>query len=226
MDKAALPTYGVSGRYQEDAGAEYFAWQRQGADLSGSLSAKWYQPYVKAGDRVLDFGCGGGFILKHVEDVERIGVEVNPNAHAQCRANGIEIYSALSEVPGDFDMVMSNHCLEHVPYPIQAIRELGTKLKPDGKMVLILPLEDWRVQRTYRKTIDNHLYGWTPLLLGNTLVEAGLEPVNIRIFTHAFPPRFRSYYRFLPGFVFDALCTVFAVVRKRRQIVAVARRAA
>jgi hypothetical protein len=50
-------------------------------------------------------------------------------------------------------------------------------LRLTGKLILMLPLDDWRAasqQGRYRDgNQHNHLYAWTPQILGNLLVEAG-----------------------------------------------------
>jgi SAM-dependent methyltransferase len=224
------PTYGVSERYQGPRGEDYFA--RQNADIAvangGPLSARPFLPFVSTTADVLDFGCGGGWLLKNLPTSgKRIGVEPNLHAHAQCRANGVNVYDALPEVPGTFDVVISNHCLEHVPFPIAALREVRQKMKPNGRLVLVLPLDDWRARRQRAFSLDdrdNHLHTWTPRLIGNTLEEAGFTPIEVRIMTHAWPPRYAAQlFSKLPLVVFDWVCYLTAVALKRHQILAVAR---
>ena len=47
------------------------------------------------------------------------------------------------------DVIVSNHALEHIEAPIDALRQLRPKVKPDGKLVLVLPIDDWRSQRRW-----------------------------------------------------------------------------
>jgi 2-polyprenyl-3-methyl-5-hydroxy-6-metoxy-1,4-benzoquinol methylase len=47
------------------------------------------------------------------------------------------------------DVAITNHALEHIPFPIEALRQLKTKIKPGGALVICLPMEDWRVQSRY-----------------------------------------------------------------------------
>src|ERR1019366_2671706 len=118
-------------------------------------------------------------------------------------------------------------CLEHVPYPIAAIREVHRILKPMGTFVLCLPLDDWRTQRKYQSAdVNHHLHTWTPLLLGHSLSEAGFHEPNIRVLTRAWPPAFARWYACLPNVLFDCVCWSFAFLAKRRQLFAVARKTA
>lgn len=163
----------------------------------------------------------------------RVGVEPNPAAQDQCRSNGFEIHHSIDEVSGEFDLIVSNHCLEHVPNPIASLRAIKEKLRSDGLLVLALPLDDWRAQKSMRVNDgDNHLHTWTPLLLGNTLIEAGFDPQEISVLTHAWPPHYAGLAQLLgisgqaPNRVglaaFGLICRAFSVLAKRRQIIALA----
>ena len=223
-----MPTttmHAPSDYYKGKSGEEYFAWQNQIGDLGGKLSARPYLPYMKAGARVLDFGCGGGWVLKNIPGIERNGVEINTAAHDQARANGVNVTSTVEEQEGAFDVVMSNHCLEHVPFPIEALKKLRERLKDDGKLVIVLPLDDWRAQRDITPTIDHHLHTWTPLLLANTLKEAGFVPETVTIRSKAWPPRKELFHRYLPGWGFELVSALFSRLRRRRELMAVAHKA-
>lgn len=215
--------YGASDRYQSNKGKEYLDYQQQSAP-GAALEARKFAPYVSHADRVLDFGCGGGWILRHLRCSERVGVELNEAAHGFCRENGVRVHKAISDVDAhDFDVVISNHCLEHVPYPIEALRSLSRLLKAGGKLVLVVPLDDWRPQKDYTGSdIDHHLHTWTPRLLANTLVESGFQVERIAIFTYAWPPGWQKMMRILPSLLFDAVCWLTAVVKRRRQLIALA----
>lgn len=215
--------YGLSDHYTQERGGKYFSMQNAGADIAGALKARYFRAEINPDHSVLDFGCGGGWVLKNLDCARRVGVEPNLHAHRQCVENGVEVFADASQAPGSFDRIISNHCLEHVPHPIAALKILRGKLKEGGKLVLVLPLDDWRTQKEFRfDDKDNHLQTWTPLLLGNSLVEAGFRPQTICIITHAWPPYYKKFYKALPGWAFDMVCHTFSVAAKRRQIFAVA----
>jgi SAM-dependent methyltransferase len=217
--------YGRSEHYLGERGLAYFRLQGQSGSMKGELQARKFAPYVKAKDTVIDFGCGGGFTLAALRCIRRIGVEPNPHAQTAVRENGIESYASLAEVPDAVaDIAITNHALEHVPYPIEALRQLKMKIKPGGTLVICLPMDDWRAQRRYNpEDLHHHLHAWNPQLLGNTLVEAGFEvsPASIAILTYCWPPKYYLFYRRLPLLVFNALCHVSALILRRRQLLAV-----
>lgn len=217
--------YGTSERYLEVQGQDYFAYQKTIAESRGALLAVKFERFIKTNDCVLDFGCGGGYLLKALNCAQKIGVEINPAARAQAVRNGVECHPALDEVTdGIADAVISNHALEHVPFPIEALRQIKIKLKTGGLFVLCVPADDWRTQKRYDPNdLNHHLHTWTPLLLGHTLSEAGfvVHPDEISILTDAWAPRVDTLWKVLPRPVFEFVCSAFAVATKRRQLIAV-----
>ena len=159
--------YGASERYLDVRGKDYFAYQRSIAEANGDLVARKFQRYLRPEDCVLDFGCGGGYLLKALNCAHRVGVEINPAALREAANNGIECHSVLDTVMDKtIDVIVSNHALEHVPFPIEALRQLKRKLKPRGALALCVPIDDWRTQKRYTpQDLNHHLHTWTPLAL-------------------------------------------------------------
>jgi SAM-dependent methyltransferase len=194
------------------------------AETAGRLNRAKFVPFVAPTDSVLEFGCGGGWMLKGIDAAEKVGVEPNPTARDVSASNGIEVYASISEVPErQFTRIISNHFLEHLPDPVQSLRELRDLLAPDGRLILVVPIDDWRVQKRIADDVDHHLQTWTPPLLANTLTEAGFTPLSVTVLTHAWPIGWDRLSATLPPSLFDGLCRTWAIVFKRRQLVAVAK---
>jgi SAM-dependent methyltransferase len=216
---------GEAGAYAGEAGERYFGYQERMGRAGASLNRWKFLEHVDSGRVVLDFGCGGGWLLAGLPAARRLGVEPNAAAAAIAREQGIEVYPAAAAVPDAVaEVVISNHALEHAASPFAELRELHRALRPGGRLVLWIPLDDWRVQRRPAANPDHHLYAWTPLLLANLLEAAGFGVDECRVVAHAWPPRFERLMR-LPTPLFDALGRVWSVLRRRRQIVAIAHRA-
>jgi SAM-dependent methyltransferase len=217
-----------SSHYEGLAGSRYFEWQNENAASMANIEARKFRDLIKPTDRVLDFGCGGAHILRNLDCQSRVGVEINPVARRFAQESGVECHATLSEVESNsFDVVISNHALEHVPFPISVLKALREKLVMSGVLLLCVPIDDWRKQRHYSSSdINHHLHTWTPQLLGNSLVEAGFSPADfsVRVFTHAWIPKTELMDRKLPLAFFDLLCNLFAILIKRRQLLAVARK--
>lgn len=200
-------------------------YQNRGGLQRGRINSRKFTPFVSEENVVLDFGCGNGALLLHIKCRRKIGVEVNPIAYEEARRSGLEVYESLEKVPTELvDVVISNHTLEHVPCPLQSLRKIYEILIHGGKIVLCVPIDDWRNQkRPNSEDINHHLHTWTPLLLGNLLVEAGYEIDDVWIYHHAWPPNhWQQLDAHLPIWIFDWICGLTAWWYKRRQIMALA----
>jgi SAM-dependent methyltransferase len=214
----------VGRHYQGSLGDAYYGWQQQLAELGAEIDRFKFAPHVGPGDTVVDFGCGGGAMLASLPAARRIGVAPNPAARAAAAARGLETLASAADLPESVaDVVISNHALEHTLAPWDELRALHHALRAGGRLVLWLPLDDWRRQRRHDTADDNHhLYTWTPLLLGNLLDEAGFQVLECRVVAHAWPQLHDRLYRWLPRRAFDRVAAMWSVALRQRQVMAVA----
>jgi SAM-dependent methyltransferase len=210
--------------YREGLGQAYFAYQDAAGELGARLDRWKFEQFVRPTDTVVDFGCGGGGLLAGLPAARKIGIEVNEPAREAARRRGIEVVRESAELDDEIaDVVISNHALEHTLAPFDELCGLNRKLKPGGRLVVWLPLDDWRAHRQISDDPDHHLYTWTPLLLRNLLVEAGFDVHDCRVVRHAWPP-FTAALARLPKRAFDLGAFAWAIARKRRQLMAVCTR--
>lgn len=218
----------VFSRYKGEAGEEYVRERQNTVDYLGyRIDMEFFQPYLKPEHTALDFGAGNGGPLNVVKDwVDTAeGLEVNPAAAQVARdATGCTIYGDLSEVPDDrYDVVFTNHVLEHVPDVPKTLGVIRSKIKPGGLILVKLPYDDWRDhhQRGWqRNDTDYHLHSWSPRQFANNLYEAGFDVQECRMLTFAWDPRLfwtRKYG--LDKLAFKLM----AIYRHRRQLFAVAK---
>src|SRR5690349_14407226 len=130
--------------------AAYFAWQKSDGELGGILDTWKFADHIAPNDAVLDFGCGGGFLLSGLSCRLRCGVEINRAARAEAQQR-IAVFASIEELPDDllFDKIISNHALEHVENPVDVLRSLRVRLRPEGRAVFVLPAESWHEHRRY-----------------------------------------------------------------------------
>lgn len=200
--------------------AQYFEWQSSGGQSLADLERWKFAEFVGVSDVVMDFGCGDGRIVAGIACREHYGVEVNPvaRAAAECR---VKAYADADEIDPDVvcDVIISNHALEHVDHPLRQLEQFRMRLKPGGKAVLVVPSETWFWQRTYRPgDVNQHLYTWTPLTLGNLLTRAGFVVTRVDLLRHRFPPKPLMLSRLFPARLFHLCCSIWATLTGTRQI--------
>lgn len=201
----------------------YFAWQRRSGEFGGWANQTKFRGYVHASDVVIDFGCGGGFLLQNLNCARRIGVEINPAARTVAHQNGIEVYATAAEVPdGVADVILTDNALEHTHHPLDELKALYAKLKPGGRIVAVVPCETllWKYAPN---DVNLHLYSWSPMSLGNLLTLAGFVVLESKPYIHKWPPRSHLYGRAIGRPLFDVLARIYArMARSWFQVKAVA----
>jgi len=168
----------------------YFAWQKTIGEFGGIANQFKFESHIRPADTVLDFGCGGGYLLKNLNCARRVGLEVNPAAAQRAKENGVECHAVLDTIAdSSIDVVISNHALEHVPCPFQTLAALKAKLIPNGRLVIVVPCEA-TIAPYNCEDINRHLYTWNPQILGNLAREAGYTVEQVSPIFHKWPPRF------------------------------------
>ena len=94
----------------------------------------------KAGEKILDLGCGEGAlgleIVRRGADV--LGVDLSEEMVAKAQANGLEAeVMSVTDMPfrSEFDAVFSNAMLHWVREPELAVANIARALKPGGRFV-------------------------------------------------------------------------------------------
>ena len=176
---------------------EYFNWQKQGAVVGGYLNKFKFEEHINSNDTVLDFGCGGGYLLNNFKNIIRKGFEINEYTWEECKKNGVEVTKNYDSIENDsIDVIISNHAMEHVPNPFEVLQELYKKLKKDGKLVIVIPCEQPNEQGFFYKPndINQHLYTWCPMTFGNLVNLAGFKVLSCQPFQHQWCPDFKENY--------------------------------
>ena len=175
------------------------------------LTADYDRLGLKAGDRMLDLGCGFG---RHAYGALRRGAEVVACDMAfpelfEVRATSTAMREAGEIAPGilcasvngdgtrlpftdaSFDRIIASEVMEHVPDDVAALDELTRVLRPGGTMAITVPAwfpekVCWALSDAYHAPIaeGGHVRIYTEEELRSKMRSAGLEPGGSHL-THA-----------------------------------------
>tara|TARA_B100000787_G_C16190975_1_gene297474 strand:+ start:1861 stop:2511 length:651 start_codon:yes stop_codon:yes gene_type:complete len=200
----------ISDHYNND----YFDWQKDIGTFGGWANLTKFSDYINENDTVLDFGCGGGFLLKNINCKKRIGVEVNPTAASIARKNGIEIYDSVVDILDEYvDVIISNNALEHTLQPLDELKELKKKLKIGGKIIFVVPCES--INYSYKPNdINHHLFSWSPMCLGNMFTEAGFSLIESKAYIHKWPPKSKLIAKIGGRILFELACRIYGRIER------------
>ncbi len=187
---------------------DYFAWQQSMGIFGGKITARLFQPYIKEDETVIDFGSAGGYLLNCIKAKEKIGIEINDVARNAAEEIGIKSVKYAREIPDNYaDVIISTHVLEHVENPLEVLRELHGKLKDGGKMVFHVPNESCDIEYT-RSEINNHLYTWNCLTIGNLFKAAGYFVHSVWRIQEKWPDNYAKVEQEVSPELFDAICNI------------------
>jgi SAM-dependent methyltransferase len=190
---------------------KYFDWQAPIGEFGGWANLTKFRPFIDNDFNVIDFGCGGGYLLKNIRCKEKIGVEVNDSAREQAQQNGIRTVKSSMDIDEKWaDLIISNHALEHVSDPLSELQNLKRLLKPNGKIMFYVPCES--IHLAYQNNdVNQHLFTWSPMCLGNIFSEAGYFIEESAPYYHQWPPKnYRRIARWGGRQLFDFCCRLYA----------------
>ncbi len=158
---------------------------------------------VRAGDLLLDLGCGFG---RHAFEAARRGAAVVALDAGTDEVAGVrDTFGAMvhaGELPSDapagavqgdalrlpfpdgtFDQVIASEVLEHIPDDVAAMRELARVLRPGGSMAVTVPrcgpeVVNWILSDEYHDVPGGHVRIYRRSTLRARLASAGLVPVG------------------------------------------------
>ncbi|HZE95904.1 MAG TPA: class I SAM-dependent methyltransferase [Planctomycetota bacterium] len=163
------PPVSEIGRYYP---ADYNEHRKTEAPSERKHSKRHRRVVLSPGQRVLDVGCGSGYDLLRLRDrgAALYGIELNPDAAAQARSNGITVFAGPADradfPDAHFHQVTMNHCLEHFHDPLAALRNIRRMTHPEGSIHLTFPTAEGANFRVFRRhwhhlDVPRHLHFFT-----------------------------------------------------------------
>lgn len=158
-------------------------------------------------DRVLEVGCGQGYLTSAISELgaDVIGVDANPQAVELSDTDLVEQMraEALDFEDETFDYVVSVHAIEHIPPLRRALQEMSRVLRTRGRAVLVYPAEPIRglfaipssliVYRSPFRAREIHCHRLWPAKLRRMLAPMGMREVE-REFSLLRTPQFTSVF--------------------------------
>ncbi len=125
---------------------------------------------LKHGDKILDVGCGGGFLSNALAEKKYKGTGIDISRESLGVAKAYDVTDSVEYVhadafdlpfeSGSFDAITAMDFLEHVEYPDAAIKEISRVLRPEGLFffhtfnrnplshLVIIKLVEWFIKNT------------------------------------------------------------------------------
>ena len=144
---------------------------------------------VQTGSSVIDVGageCAYKHLFSHCDYKAQDFCQYPGTQQENWDYGRIDYVCDITAIPipdNSFDVALCTEVLEHVPKPIDALKEIGRILKPNGILYLSAPLGSGLHQQPF------HFYGgYTPHFSHKFLVEFGFEVIEIKpiggLFSH------------------------------------------
>ena len=107
---------------------KYFS-EQKGISIDNVITIKhFFSKDIKKTDVVLDFGCGGGYLLESLDCKDKLGFDINKTALEKAEKGGIKTFDKLEEIKNEsIDAIISNSALEHTPTPYEDLKILYRK---------------------------------------------------------------------------------------------------
>lgn len=138
--------------------------------------------------KVLDVGCGLGFLLGAIDDKhQKFGLEVSSFAADYAKKYAAIYNTKLEEAnfeDNSFDVIVSHHVIEHIENPEIFMQNIRKILKPEGYLILSTPDFDCVCARlfkeNYRMLYDKtHTSLFSFASLKSMLIDFGFEIVDV-----------------------------------------------
>jgi 2-polyprenyl-3-methyl-5-hydroxy-6-metoxy-1,4-benzoquinol methylase len=159
----------------------------------------WFGNYLSellcnAKGRVLDVGCGSGYLLEEMFHLgcQVYGIEPNPKAAEACVRKGLDVQcGVLDEInypEGFFDTVILWHVIEHLWSPKKTLMDIYGILKPGGNLFIYCPNADSYLASFFGHSwagfhMPFHLYHFTPQSMKSLLAVTPFEIKRLRAVT-------------------------------------------
>ena len=141
--------------------------------IRGKLAFRKYFKNVNKDAKVLEYGIGLGQNLLHMNNKE--GFDKSKFAIEFCKRKGIKVYGNEKDIPDNkYDVVLCCHTLEHLKNPYECLLAMRSKLKKNGRLIVVLPKEE-HGKSDFEMDVNQHLHAWNFRTINNLLNISGFR---------------------------------------------------
>ncbi len=165
-----------------------FEYESKWRDLRFIDKLKIIQSYKKSGT-LLDVGCGPGVFLEMAKEVyDCYGVDINFGHCQKAKEKGVlNIFNGtLKNAKFEnnfFDVIIALNVLEHIPSPMNELKEINRVLKKDGILMLEIPniQSIWfkLFRKKWRQFLPDHYFYFSPDTITKYLQKTSFDVLKI-----------------------------------------------
>jgi len=155
--------------------------------------------FFNPGERVLDVGCGPGYLAAHLSGRMKcsvVGVEQDPRLADMARQSCVAVHQrdvereGLRGIPGRYSAIFFGDVIEHVRNAPELLRQAADLLETDGRVIVSTP-NFVHVKNRIRVLLGSfeyrdaglldrtHVHFYTRKTLLGLLAEVGFEPTRV-----------------------------------------------
>ena len=136
-----------------------------------------FKQFIRPTDKVLEYGIGTGWNLSLIKCKKKYGLDLADHIFQTSINKDIKFIADIEIIaPASIDVVICHHVLEHTYAPLETLKKIKSILKPNGKLLLYVPVEEgYRFSDFSNKDKNHHLYSWNCQSLGNLVSLAGFK---------------------------------------------------
>jgi ubiquinone/menaquinone biosynthesis C-methylase UbiE len=141
--------------------------------------------HLTPGDKILDLGCGQGILARAIPaGIDYLGFDLSPSLIKQAKKRSSHRFlvgDATQKLPIhdiDFSHAVVILALQNIESPLAALKNIAARLKPSGKLLIVLNHPCFRIPRQSSWGID------IDKKLQYRRIDSYLSPMKIPIATH------------------------------------------
>lgn len=157
--------------------------------------------------KLLDVGCGKGDFLHSlgfIPNENKFALDLNAPAVVECRRQGFQAFCGTMDTAlaagflqaGEFPVVTSFHCLEHVDEPVAFVRSLMGAVTPGGRLFISTPYSPMSFEPEWFDILNHPPHHMTRWNLAAYQRLAGLTGAKMRYFVPPSSPLQRAIQNF------------------------------